>query len=304
MRVFVTGASGWVGSAVVPELLEAGHQVVGLARSDASAEAIAAAGAEVLRGDLNDLDSLRTGAAESDGVIHLAYNHDFTNFAEAAQTDLQAIETIGEVLAGSDRPLAIASGTAGLPQGRVGTERDTAADPNSAASPRARSEITALSLAERGVRSASVRLSPTVHGDGDHGFIPRIIQADRGAGAAFYVGDGSNRWPAVHRFDAARLFRLAIEQAPAGSVLHAVDDEGVAFREIAEVIGRHLDVPAFSISAEEAAERLGFIGAFMGADVPASSALTRELLGWEPTHPGLIEDLEQGHYFQAARAAA
>jgi nucleoside-diphosphate-sugar epimerase len=296
MRVFVTGASGWIGSAVVPELLGAGHEVVGLARSDASAEALTAAGALVHRGDLENLDSLRTGAADSDGVIHLAYNHDFSQMEANARLDLRAIETLGAELKGSDRPLVIASGTAALAPGQVGTERDTVALDHPMRA-RADSEATALAFAANGVRSSSVRLPPTVHGDGDHGFIAVVVGADREKGASGYIGDGSNRWPAVHRIDAARLFRLALEKAPAGSVLHAIADEGVPIRAVAEVIGRHLSLPTVSLSAEQALEHFGWLGFLVAADVPASSVLTRELLGWEPTQPGLIADLEQGHYF-------
>jgi nucleoside-diphosphate-sugar epimerase len=301
MRIFVTGASGWIGSAVVPELLDAGHEVIGLARSDASAKALTAAGASVQRGSLEDLESLRAGADASDGVIHLAYIHDFTQFDENARIDRQAIETLGAALAGSDRPLVIASGTAALPAGRVGTERDTV-DPDHPLSERSVSEKTALALASGGVRSASLRLPPTVHGDGDHGFMPSIIGVAREKGVSAYIGDGANRWPAVHRVDAAHLFRLAAEKAPAGSVLHAISDEGVAWSAIAEVIGRQLDLPVVSIAPQEAFVHFGWLGGLISADVPASSALTRELLKWEPTQPGLIEDLEKGHYFHQLSA--
>ena len=296
MRVFVTGASGFIGSAVVPELIGAGHQVLGLARSDASADALAAAGAEVQRGALDDLDSLRAGATASDGVIHLAYIHDFSNLAASARADLGAVETLGDALEGSDRPLVITSGTLSLPAGRVATERDTP-DAGSAGSHRIASEQAALALAARGVRSSVVRLSPSVHDEGDHGFVPALIDIARDKGVSGYIGDGSNRWPAVHRLDAARLFRLALETAPAGSVLHGAADEGVAVRVIAEVVGRHLDLPVVAIAPEDAGEHFGWLGGFLAADVPASSALTRELVGWQPTHPGLIDDLEAGHYF-------
>ncbi len=304
MRVFVTGASGWIGSAVVPELIGAGHQVTGLARSDASAAALTKAGAGVHRGSLDDLASLRSAAEASDGVIHLAFKHDVAfsgGFLEAAQSDRGAIETFGEALAGSGRPFLIASGTLGLKPGQVATEQDKGADPGSSAAGgpemrMANAEMT-LALASRGVRSSVVRLPPTVHGDGDNGFMAALVGMTRARGVSGYLGDGSNRWPAVHRFDAANLFRLALEQAPAGSVLHAVADEGVPIREIAEVIGRHLNVPVASIPAEEAADQFGFLAGFLGLDAPASSTLTRELLGWQPTHPGLIEDLDKGHYF-------
>ena len=306
MRVFVTGASGWIGSAVVPVLIEAGHQVIGLARSDASAVAITATGATVHRGTLDDLDGLRTAAAASDGVIHLAFQHDIAfsgGFQAAADADRRAVETFGDALAGSDRPFIIASGTLGLALGRLATEED-GHDPigdvhGMGGGPRTR-QATAelvLSLAHRGVRSSILRLPPTVHGDGDHGFMASLVGIARTKGVSGYIGDGANRWPAVHRFDAAHLCRLALENAPAGSTLHAVADEGVPVRDIAGVIGRHLDLPVVSISAEDAGEHFTWLGGFIGLDSPASSALTRELLSWQPTHPGLIEDLEQGHYF-------
>ena len=306
MRVFVTGASGWIGSAVVPELIGAGHEVIGLARSDASAAALTAAGAKVQHGTLDDLDSLRSAAAASDGVIHLAFKHDIAfsgNFQGAADADRRAIETFGEALAGSDRPFVIASGTLGLAPGRVATEQD-GHDSDADVAPliggaeirRANAQLT-LALASRGVRSSIVRLTPTVHGDGDHGFLATLVDIARAKGVSGYLGDGSNRWPAVHRLDAAHLFRLAVEKAPAGSTLHGVADEGVPIRDIAEVIGRHLDLPVVAISPEDAAEHFAWLAGFLAADSPASSALTRELLGWQPTQPGLIEDLEKGHYF-------
>jgi nucleoside-diphosphate-sugar epimerase len=292
MCVFVTGASGWIGSAVVPELLGAGHQVLGLARSDDSAAAIAAAGAGVLRGDLDDLDTLRAGAAGSDGVIHLAFIHDFTDIEASVTADRRAIETMGGALEGSGKPLVIASGTPALP-GRVATERDDPA-PGSPVAGRFVTAQAALAMAARGVRSSVVGLPRTVHGDGDrHGFIARLVGIARDKGVAGYVGDGSNRWPAVHVLDAAHLFRLAVEQAPAGSRLHAVGDEGVPIRDIAEVIGRHLDVPTAPVPAGD----LGFLGYVLSVDQPASAALTRELLGWRPVQPGLIEDMDKGHYF-------
>jgi nucleoside-diphosphate-sugar epimerase len=306
MRVFVTGASGWIGSAVVPELIGAGHQVTGLARSDASAAALTAAGAQVHRGTLDELDSLRSAADASDGVIHLAFKHDIAfsgDFQGAADADTRAIETFGEALAGSGKPFIIASGTLGLAPGRLATERDgLAPDPAQAtlgSGPeirRANAHKT-LALASRGVRSSVMRLPPTVHGDGDNGFMAALVGIARDKGVSGYIGDGSNRWPAVHRLDSAHLFRLALENAPAGSTLHAVADEGVPIRDIAEVIGRHLDVPVVSISPEDAAGHFTWLGAFIGADAPASSTLTRELLGWHPTQPGLIDDLDKGHYF-------
>ena len=309
MRVFVTGASGWIGSAVVPELIAAGHQVTGLARSDASAAALAAAGAEVHRGDLDDLDGLRRAAAASDGVIHLAFKHDiaFTgDFAGAADADRRAVETFGEALAGTDRPLVIASGTLGLQPGRVATENDgRTSGPEASAlpvGPRTRlatAQLT-LALADRGVRSSVVRLAPTVHGEGDNGFMAALVAIARDKGASGYIGDGANRWPAVHRADAANLFRLALEKAPAGSVLHAIADQGVPIRDVAEVIGRHLDLPVVSVTPEDAGAHFTWLAGFIGADSPASNALTRELLGWQPTHPGLIEDLDKGHYFHTA----
>lgn len=298
MLVFVTGASGFIGSAVVPELISSGHEVLGLARSDASARAIASAGAQVQRGDLHDLDALRAGAEASDGVIHLAFIHDFSDFETSIATDRQAIATLGAALAGSGRPLAIASGTLGLAPGRTGTERDMP-DPSS---PRAAAATTTLALADRGVRSSVVRLPPSVHGEGDHGFVPAVIAAARERGVSGYVGDGSHAWSAVHRLDAARAFRLAIERAPAGSVLHAVADEGVPTREIAEAIGAHLGLATESVHPDRAAEHFGWIGSLFAMDGRASSAITRELLGWEPTQPGLIADLDAGHYFAAAVA--
>jgi nucleoside-diphosphate-sugar epimerase len=300
MRVFITGGSGFIGSAVVQQLIGAGHDVVGLARADSSAQSLAVAGAEVHRGDLDDLDSLRAGAEASDGVIHLAYIHDFSKFEDNARVDQRAIEAIGEVLAGSDRPFVIASGVLMVvPNGQTATETDPG-EASGVAGGRRRNEHLLLSLADRRVRSASLRLPPTVHGEGDHGFMSMIIATAREKGVSAYVGDGSNRWPAVHRLDAASLFRLALEQAPAGTILHGVAEEGVAVRDIAEVIGRQLDVPVVSVAAEQASEHFGFLGAFIGADSPASSALTRARLGWEPAQQGLIADLDEGHYFELA----
>lgn len=296
MRVFVTGASGFIGSAVVPELIAAGHEVVGLARSDASAAAIEAAGAQVHRGALEDLDGLRAAVAASDGVIHLAFNHDFSQFEDSAQTELRAIETFGDALEGSDRPLVLASGLLGLMPGRVATEWDPF-PPAPAGGPRTAGARVALALADHGVRSSLVRLAPSVHDETKRGFVGRLVDIAREKGVSGYVGDGSNRWPAVHRLDAAHLFRLALEKAPAGSVLHGVGDEGVPIREIAGVIGRHLDVPVASISPENAGEHFGFLAALLAIDSRAASALTHELLGWRPTHPGLIDDLDNGHWF-------
>jgi nucleoside-diphosphate-sugar epimerase len=312
MRVFVTGASGWIGSAVVPELLGAGHQVVGLARSDTSAAALAAAGAEVRRGGLDDLETLRDEAAKSDGVIHLAFKHDIAfsgDFQGAADADRRAVEVFGDVLAGSDRPLVIASGTLWVAPGRIATERDGHERDTAAAlgdGPRTRSQTSELVLgfADLGIRSSVLRLPPTVHGDGDHGFMATTVGIARNTGVSAYIGDGGNRWPAVHRLDAARLFHRAVEDAPAGSTLHAVADEGVPIRDIAEVIGRHLNLPLVSISPDEAGRHFSWLAGFLAADSPASSALTQELLGWHPTHTGLIEDLDEGHYFQDAPPVA
>jgi nucleoside-diphosphate-sugar epimerase len=292
MRIFVTGASGWIGSAVVPELIRAGHQALGLARSDASARAVAGLGAEVLRGDLNDTGALRAGALDSDGVIHLAFV--VPSVTEAAvRADARAIETFAASLAGSGRPLLITGGTLVRP-GRPATERDEliAAGPVAA---RITNMQAALAAAGRGVRSGLVMLPRSVHGQGErHGFIPQLIAAARARGVSGYSGDGSSRWPAVHVQDAASLYRLAIEQAPAGAVLNAVGDEGVPVRAIAEAIGAHLSLPARSLPA---AEYGGMLGHLLSTDMPASSAITRELLGWKPTHPGLLEDIGQGHYF-------
>ena len=295
MRVFVTGASGWIGSATVAELLGAGHEVVGLARSDASAAALEAKGATVLRGDLDDLDALRRGAADADAVAHLANKHDWANPAESNRAERAAVETLAEALAGSDRPFVLASGVAGLAQGRPGTE----ADPSPAVgpdSPRGGSENLALDYVDRGVRTISARFAPTVHGTGDHGFIAYITAAARRHGVSAYVGDGSTAWSAVHRSDAARLVRLGLEQAPAGSRLHAVAEEAIPTREIAEAIGEALGVPVTSVAPEDAVEHFGFIGRFFALDMSAASTRTRELLGWTPTGPTLLEDIKDGAY--------
>ncbi|GAB3494340.1 SDR family oxidoreductase [Spirosoma knui] len=293
MRVFVTGASGFVGSAVVQELRAAGHQVIGLARSDASAQALVKAGAEVVRGSLEDLDSLKQGAANADGVIHTAFIHDFSQYEAAGLTDKAAIEAMGSVLAGSNRPLVVTAGTAGLKgTGELITENDPApADPRV-------SETIGLAMAVLGVRASVIRLSPSVHDRGDQGFVPTLINIARDKGVSAYVGDGSNRWPAVHRLDAARLFRLALEQGVAGARYHGVADEGIPVRQIAEVIGHHLNLPVVSVSPDEAAGHFGWMSRFIVINSPASSAKTREQLSWQPIHPGLIEDLEIGHYFE------
>jgi nucleoside-diphosphate-sugar epimerase len=305
MRVFVTGASGWIGSAVVPELIAAGHEVTGLARSEASAAAITAAGAQVQRGTIDDLDILRSAAAAADGVIHLAFKHDIAfsgGFEAAADANRRAVETFGEALTDSGRPFFIASVTLMLSPGRVATERDgrdlsSAAHLSGGPHTRATTDLVMFSLASRDVRSSVLRLPPTVHGDGDHGFMAALVGIARDKGVSGYVGDGSNRWPAVHRLDAAHLFRLAVEHAPPGSALHAVADEGVPIRDIAEVIGSHLNVPVVSVPPEQAGEHFAWLAPFIGADAPASSTLTQQLLGWQPTQPGLLDDLGKGHYF-------
>lgn len=309
MRVFMTGASGWIGSAVVPELIDAGHQVVGLARSDPSAEALAAVGAEVWRGELDDLDILRDAAAEADGVVHLAFKHDIAfsgGFQDAATADRRAVETFGEALAGSGKPFVIASGTLGLAPGRVATEEDGQSrdwpTPFDAARARLTTALMTVGLASRDVRSSVVRFPPTVHGEGDHGFMAALVGIARDKGVSGYVGDGANRWPAVHRADAAHLVRLALESAPAGSTLHAVGEEGVPIRDVADAIGRRLGLPVASVSADDADAHFGWLGGLVGVDGPASSALTRAAFGWQPTHPGLIEDLAKGHYFDASSA--
>lgn len=290
MNIFVTGATGWVGAAVVKELINANHQVIGLARSDDKAAALAANGAQVLRATLDDLDALHSAASSADAVIHTAFNHDFSKFAENAEQDRRAIETLGSALEGSDRPLLVTSGLARLAQGRAATEADMP-DPSF---PR-KSELAARALGERGVRVASIRLAPSVHGVGDHGFIPLLIGMAREKGVSAYIGEGLNRWAGVHRFDAARLYRLVIEQGAREAVYHAVADEGVPFREIAEVIGRRLGLPVES----RPSEHFGWFANFAGADMCASSERTRSWLGWEPTHPDLLSDIDQDGYYAA-----
>jgi len=311
MRIFVTGASGWIGSAVVPELIGAGHQVVGLARSDASAAALEAAGAEVQAGTLDDLAVLAKAASGADGVIHLAFKHELSfsgDYEGAAAADRAAVETFADALAGTGRPFVLASGLLGLTPGRAATEEDGHGDDWQAAhaapgpsARRATAEM-ALSLAARGVRSSVMRLPPTVHGDGDNGFMAILVGIARSTGVSGYLGDGSNRWPATHRSDVARLFRLAVEQAPAGSTLHAVAEEGVPIRGVAESIGRQLGLPVVAITETEAADHFSFLATFLGLDSPASSTVTRRLLDWQPTGPGLVEDLDQGHYLRAPSA--
>ncbi len=303
MKVFVTGASGWIGSAVVPELLGGGHTVLGLARSEDSAQRLERAGAAVWEGDLDDPATLAEAAAGADGVIHLAFQHEVAfggDFATAAAVDRRAVEAMGAALAGSDRPLVLASGLLGVAAGRVATEDDgLVASAAARAHPAARRHATALftlSLSGVGVRSSVLRFPPTVHGDGDHGFVATLVATARQRGVAGYVADGTNRWPAVHRSDAARLARLAVEAAPPGSVLHAVGDEGVAFREIAGAIAGKLGVATASVSPADVAGHFGHLGMAVAVDCPASAAVTRELLGWHPSGPTLLEDLDQDHY--------
>jgi len=299
MRVFVTGATGFIGTAVVRELIDAGHQVLGLARSDAGAQSLIAAGADVHRGSLEDLESLRSGAAAADGVIHTAFIHDFSNYVPAAEADRRAIETLGAALAGSDRPFIVTSGTLLVQrQGSLATEED-AHNPNF---PR-KSEEAALGLAAHGIRASVLRLPPSVHGNGDHGFVPRLISIAQEKGVSAYIGDGINRWPAVHRLDAAHLYRLVLEKGTGGASYHGVADEGVPTREIAAAIGRGLNVPVVSKSHEAAADHFGWMARFFGIDSPASSSLTQERLGWKPVQPELIADLNAEHYFEHAADA-
>ncbi len=298
MRVFVTGASGWIGSAAVDELLAAGHEVTGLARSDSSAAALAGKGVRVRRGDLDDLDSLRAGATEADAVLHLANKHDFSNPAVSNAAERSAVQTIGDTLAGSGRPFLLASGVAGLGGGRPATEDDPSPF-HGPDSPRGGAENLALELVDRGVHTVSLRFSPTVHGAGDHGFIAAIAGVARAQGVSGYPGDGTNRWAAVHVSDAARLVALGLAKAPAGGRLHAVAEDGIPSREIAEAIGRALDLPVTSVDPDDVSDHFGWIGGFFAMDLTATSTATRELLGWTPTGPTLAEDLEAGAYGKA-----
>ncbi len=296
MRVFLTGATGFIGSAIVRELKGAGHSVLALARTGAAAERLAAAGVDIHRGALEDLDSLRRGAAQAEGVIHTAFIHDFANMPAACETDLLAIKAMGDELAGSGQPFVVTSGLALLATGHAVTE-DDAPDLRSAITPRAHSEFATLALAERGVRASILRLPPSVHGAGDHGFVPALIAIARQQGVSAYVNDGANRWPAVHRLDAARLYRLALEKGRAGARYHGVADTGIPTRQIATVIGERLGLPIVGKARDAALEHFGWIGNFFGIDCTASSARTQAELNWRPEQPGLLEDLAEAHYY-------
>jgi nucleoside-diphosphate-sugar epimerase len=301
MHVFVTGATGWVGSAVVEELRAGGHRMSGLARSDAAAAALAAANVEVLRGSLEDLESLRAGAAAADAVVHMAFNHDFTRFAENGAVERRAIDALGSALAGTGKPLVVTSGVAFIAPGRLATEDDVR-DPNAAPFPR-NPEAGAVAAAGRGVRVSVIRLAPSVHGYGEsHGFVPRVIALAREHGKSAFIGDGSNRWPGVHRLDVARLYRLALERAADYAVYHAIADEGVPFKEIAEVVGRRLDLPVVGVSGDEVCAHFGAFAHFAQIDAAASSAQTREALSWHPREPGLLQDVDSAAYFPVVNA--
>ena len=294
MRILVTGASGWIGSASVKELITAGHHVLGLARNDEAAATISTLGAEVVRGSLDDVVSLRAAAKLAEGIVHLGYNHDFSQMVAAAQTDRAAIDAFADVLQETGGPLLIASGTLGLAPGRVGTEEDM---PSPSMHPRVGNATHTMGLADRGIRSIVVRFAPTVHGaGGDHGFVAVLARTARERGVSAYIGEGLNRWPAVNRLDAGKLVQLAIDKATPGSVLHAVAEEGIATRDIAAALGRSLGVPVESIPADRAQAHFDWLGMFFGADAPASNARTRSLLGWAPTYPTLLEDIAAGNY--------
>ncbi|RZK96836.1 MAG: SDR family oxidoreductase [Methylobacterium sp.] len=295
MRVFLTGATGFIGEAIVRELQVAGHEVVGLARNAAKAADLARAGVEAHIGDLGDLESLAAGAAAADGVIHTAFGHDFSRYREAGETDRAAVEAMGRALEGSDKPLVITSGTTIVATGRLVTEVESASE-DAPSGVRAPSEHALAAASGRGVRGVAVRLPPSVHDEGDSGFVPALIGVARGKGVSAYVGDGMNRWPAVHRLDAARLFRLALERAPAGA-LHGAAEEGVAMREIAEAVGEGLGVPVRSIDPEEAEDHFDWMAMFVGVDNPTSSGITRDLTGWDPQRPGLLAEPREGGYF-------
>ncbi|HEV2532939.1 SDR family oxidoreductase [Phenylobacterium sp.] len=294
MRVLVTGATGYIGTAVIAELVAAGHTVLGVARSDEGANALASRGIEVRRGDLTEPEALAEAARACDGVVHTAFIHDFSRFAENAQIERVAVEAILEALAGSDKPLVISSGLLMMRPGAVLTETDVGADFG-----RGGTENLVAAAAQRGVRTAAIRLAPTVHSKDDRGFTPRLIDVARRSGVAAYIGDGANRWPAVHRLDAARLYRLALEKGSPGARYHAVGDEGVPTRQIAEAIGRHLNLPVQSLPAEKAAEHFGFLGMFFGIDAPATAHVTHAELGWAPREPGLLAGLATDAYYQS-----
>ena len=296
MRVFVTGATGFVGSAVVQELLRAGHQVLGLARSDASAQALTDAGADVHRGSIEDPDSLTSGAAQADGVIHTAFIHDFSKFLENCEKDRRAIGALGAALKGTDKPLIVTSGTALVNTGRLATEKDLP-DPQGQ-NPRVASDLAVAALAEQGVRVSLVRLPPSVHGEGDHGFVPMIIAMAREKGESAYPGEGENRWPAVHRFDAAKVFVLALEKGAQNAIYHANSEEGVPFREIATLIGKHLNLPVVSKNGQDLTAHFGWFTHFASLNNPTSSQITRDILGWTPAHPDLLTDIDTAGYFK------